>query len=265
MKLSQFQKIAAPRWKIVRTGPFNYVIHLRSFAPWDWFGAGQYEGDNRTFSTREDVTSRIRMEVGYSLKEKNVLCHYTESDWSVGMKAVGPIPTGVGVMKGQPRSTVRCRKGDNGSTEIQSSYAGNLPLVKGSPDINVDATFHFTELMAPGRGKLGVKVRVTGDDFPLFESFIRDDKGQRLFLCTSRPKSALFGRSFGPLFALPGNRGRFMASADLAISVDEQGNFSAVDDRVVDLAKPDTWKKHSDPKSISVQTWNEYFTTRDWL
>jgi hypothetical protein len=256
-----------PRWKISTVDPFNYVVHLRSFAPWESFGPYGHHGDGREFSTRENVTSRIRMEFLYSLKDRNVISQRTVSDPSIGQRVVLGIPTGSDTMTAHPHGFARRTKVENGSTEIHASYHGSLPLAKPAFDINVNAAYHFSEVPAVGAAKLGVKVRVTGDDFPFFETFIRDTKGQRLFLCTSRPKDAIgYGRRGGPVLALPGNFKRLMARADLAVSVDKQGAFTSVDDETVDLADRRTWPSHRDAlKTISIDAWNQYFTTRQWL
>ena len=78
-----FTLVPKPKWKYAeipseKSGSFIWG----SFAKWDKFGPfvpiGGHEGDMRSFSTREDVTSRIRMEFVYSFEQSRVLIQRPE-------------------------------------------------------------------------------------------------------------------------------------------------------------------------------------------
>jgi RHS repeat-associated protein len=51
-------------------GEFPISIHVRSFAPFDWFGARGWKGDNRGFSTSPSATSRIRQITAYETETR---------------------------------------------------------------------------------------------------------------------------------------------------------------------------------------------------
>lgn len=185
-----------------------YKIYMRSFAPWREFGeftepstvhvpvppvgpptghpgprtapvtfGGAYHGDGRGFSldtTSPGVTARVNAWLEVDLSTATAVAHKAWCDPSRGpWMAIGPKAAATGT----PDATFTVsRKGR--AVHAVIDYGAPNPLVKGAPDI--DARGEFT--LTPGRGTLAIDATITGDQFPVCESFIQDPGGTKIFL-----------------------------------------------------------------------------------
>ncbi len=102
------------------------------------------------------------------------------------------------------------------------SYAGAMPLIAGSPDIDVHTEF---AIIVDGDGNLSVNTTMTGDGFPCAEAFVRLGDGRALLLHHYEvPVSDLpweeafrYGPFTGPLTRLPFDKRRPMGSTTTQI------------------------------------------------
>ena len=201
-------------------------IYMRSFAPWSSFGGifpgpdyvqvtsrlteindSNYDGDGRTFSLRTDdprITSRIRFEGNLNVDTWEFASSKVESDPSRGpMMLIGPIRTGTA----RPKAEIYQWPTKTG-TELDVWISGANPLIPGAPDIDAGCEYSFsrTKDMPVGAfaigGFLEIQTRISGDQFPAFETFVDDDQGGKVFLGGFAPESrspAQLARLFGQL------------------------------------------------------------------
>jgi RHS repeat-associated protein len=201
-------------------GRFPWTIHLRSFIFRSMVGVGGYgfRGDSRGPSTSETATARIRMQFTLDYDRSQVPQDSIKfrSDTSTLV-----VPGGEISKEGVPRVQVGPVTVDNNGKSVEASYAGNNPLVSGSPDIDVGAKLTLTEDTA--KGTLSITGQITGDKFPSTEAFVSDQSGNRVFLGAKHEEGdslASKGRNL--------NDKAQLFKVDMKIRFDKKGNFKAV-------------------------------------
>jgi len=218
-------------------GEYPYPVHIRSFAPFKTFGGG-FEGDNRGYSTAAgkgeggSVTSRVQQTFTVDPAKGTLTGERTWSDEShhfiLGTKTATP--------DGEVNATFGCSPTKNSAT-IDAEMTGALPLLDGSPDIDVKSTISIVE--DTKAGTLTVNATMKGDGFPAAEMFIGDTKGQQLMIIASPAQG-------NPFTSLPGDNNRYMGSANFTVAINEKGEFMGV---VVGTGK--------DAKTYSIADWNK--------
>ena len=106
-------------------GKYPITFNVRSFAPFATFGAGNWVGDNRGFSTDLNKTSRLRQETRY---ETTTQQYTTKAIGSTSMALVDPVnPTAGPIIA---NSEARIQGGDDGrgngkGSNISTHLSGN--------------------------------------------------------------------------------------------------------------------------------------------
>lgn len=191
------------------TGEFPFTFHVRSFHPAKTFGGG-FDGDNRSFSTSDAATSRIKQNFTLETDNGSISGGIPTSDPSYHsvFGADTETPSGMALNVGDFQSN------DDNTFLLYSEYSGNNPLVP-SPDIDVNVSIAVTENRKDGT--LTLTFKGAGDGFPNTEFFIEDSKGNRMMLGTSSFNGTplkLFGKADTQIF-----------SGTVIIRIDENGNF----------------------------------------
>ena len=116
---------------------------------------------------------------------------------------------------------------DNGLGQPTDSLAyhtyGNDRAIPGSSDIDLHSNFKWNyQEQKDGSVNLTISGTVTGDQFPASEAFIRDSKGNGVFLGVfATPPGS------GPATSLPGNHQLPMINANVTVQV-RNGVFTGV-------------------------------------
>jgi len=182
------------------------TIYLRSFAPWDWFGPEPdtrhpcpencFKGDNRSFTTDLNVTSRITGYVTVRLPWMTKVFAWAYSDPTYDI--FGNTATE------HPKITVT-----SGGGSLHIATVGSNPLVRLAPDIDtkVDIRTQVNSGIACYSGHL------YGDAFPDAEVFVLNSLNQPTMLITFATQGT---PNLGPVLLLPGDNN------------DDMGSFSSV-------------------------------------
>ena len=188
---------------ILNAIPREETLYVRSFAPWDWFGAEPpiclyncFRGNNRSFTTSRDksVTSKVTGIVKFLVPSMVVVgapsAYSDESSDVYGRTATGK-PTISYVA--------------NGDGKLHMEFAGANPLYPAAPDIDtkLDISAEVKSGQAYYSGHL------FGDAFPNAEVFVVNSHDQATMLHTFATTG---GRNTGPIHFLPGNNNRDMGS-----------------------------------------------------
>lgn len=172
-------------------------LYIRSFAPFFSFGGG-FHGDDRSFSTDLEDSSRIsgKVTINVSTREVGTSSVVSSPTFCVGMPC--GLAFGTKVVRGTP--TISAEKMD--ASTIMISVAGSNPMVPLSPNIDLEL-----KLTISTTGEMsGVLV---GDAFPNAEVFTVDENGRSKMLLTLSTDG---GPMSGPGTYLPGNNKRPMGS-----------------------------------------------------
>ena len=191
-------------------GEFPFTFHIRSFHPDKTFGGG-FSGDNRVFTTGQDVTSRIRQNFTLETDNGSISGGKPISDPSHHpiLGTATATPTG-------NISPVDMLTSTEGSVfNFSSEYAGSNPLVMGSPDIDVNVSFSVIENR--DNGTLTISFTGMGDGFPNTELFVEDANGNSIMLDTSQLT--------GTPFKLIGGADTKIFSGSLTIQINSDGTF----------------------------------------
>ncbi len=241
-------------------GEFPLTFHIRSFAPFLFFAAQNWAGDNRGFTTDKNVTSRLAQKTTYETTTKKYKS-----------EGIGSVSTGI--YFGNPvvaRSEARIQGGDDGmgngvGDNISTHLSGNddavIPGADGtafenlqSPDIDVESNFSITQSGEDkeGNSTISISGKMFGDAFPAAEAFVEDSKGNRVFMGVSPAK---FGPNEGPFVALFGQSKFPMANLNVSIAVNKDGVFQGV--------KTVNWQNGKPVSTqMSIVQWNEQFTKK---
>lgn len=224
----------------------EYHLFVRRYAPFSSFGGG-FDGDNRGFSTKTNVTSRTVGVATFGPTSTDV----SGSGYSTGSAWVGPwevrksYPLGsIGQSNGQVRVSITNTTSTNGKIRFTIHTEGNLPLKdillhqklaeaadkisgvlrpnsprpQGTPDIDT-----FVDFTATFSGeKVQFEGTVRGDRFPNAEVFVLDGASNDVPLLDYRTKS----NEAGPLYRLFGAHAQNrLGSFRKEICVDSNGSF----------------------------------------
>ena len=215
-------------------GRYPYPITIRAFAPFKEFG-GYFAGDNRGFSTSQNVTSRLAQ--SFIMNTDNHTFSGLQTSSSPSSHPILGTATASDDRGSISNFVYSNNKDGSTTTSWTSTMAGHNPLVAGSPDIDVTTNFSLTENKAAGT--LGVNVTQAGDAFPSAETMIGDTKGNQLMIGVSPAVG-------NPYTNLAGDNSRPMMSANFTVTMDKNGVFTGV---VVGSGK--------NASTYSVSDWNK--------
>lgn len=189
----------------------DYVLNMRSYAPFKEFGGG-FEGDNRGPSTATSATSRMAASLIFNLQSGKYGRPTATSSGTVWL------PRGTRGMA-EPKVTLISAVSVPNGLAFRLDMAGSNPIFKGrAPDIDLHANITFTL----ETGFLRVLAHLTGDAFPNAEMFVTDGSGKAKMLMTYETTS---GPLTGPGFALPFDKKRQMNSICVGFAVNAKGLF----------------------------------------
>ena len=186
------------------------TVYVRSFAPWLWFGPEPqllcayncFRGDNRSFSTSLDVTSRI----------SGVLKFLVPSMTIVDANATSSPSSDV---YGRTKTAIDTHYDSNVNGTLNFGFSGHNPLIIPqalSPDIDTNLVLIPSVDAAP-EGQVCYYGSLYGDAFPNAEVFVVNSQNQATMLLTfTTPGSP----NAGPFFYLPGD------------GIDNMGAFSSI-------------------------------------
>jgi RHS repeat-associated protein len=216
----------------------KYIIHQRSFAPWEFFGEissfgfYKYSGDNRGFSVASDETinSKVSTAITVDLGEAKATLTLARqfgrtSRYTASGKHVETAPQVV------PEVGLWRAQKDGSKVKVRARIEGQAPLAPLpildpiSPIIDqpivwtgtVTIDNHITE------GYINVAYNYTGKGFPAFEAFLEDEKGTKIFIGAhvSPGKDNIVQALSGPEVAVSQTR-------NLKIATDQNGNFHGI-------------------------------------
>ncbi len=230
-------------------GEFPIRITVRSFAPFDWFGARGWMGDNRGFSTSSYVTSRLAIETSYDTDNPGDFQHVATGSNSIGrhLFAFG-VPS---LLVSQSEAEYNnYSTGNNLSTHLFGNDDAIVPLLDGtwfediqSPDIDLhtNLTISASDPDEDGFQMLEITGELIGDGFPAAEAYVTDDNGNSIFIGVGQAK---FGSTEGPFQALFGDTKRQTYKVGVNI-LTKDGVFQGVKDG---------------DNIIGINEWNQRFT-----
>jgi RHS repeat-associated protein len=212
-------------------GHIPYPITIRSFAPFVAFGAfgspgGAYHGDNRGYSTRTSVSSRVTQNIAFDTDLTTVQeTARSDPSWLV----VNPSDQRTAVPESQVTNPLRIsRSGDTRTFAFGTWYGGGNPFVP-LPGVitQIDVFASFTIVENQKARTLDINAVLVGDNFPATEAFISDPSGQAVFIGVGFYENDL-GKDAGPARYLLGQNQRPISNMSLQIGLDSKGNFSSV-------------------------------------
>jgi len=190
-------------YSVLQGLPKEETLFMRSFAPWDWFGAEPpicfsncYKGNNRSFTTSRDpsVTSKVTGVVRFLLPSMVIVggptAHSDESRDIYGRKATG-----------DPKISATA----TGNGKLHMEFAGANPLDPFAPDIDTKLDISAQTV----GGQACYSGHLYGDAFPNAEVFVVNSHDQAVMLQTFTTTG---GQNTGPIHFLPFNNNRDMGS-----------------------------------------------------
>ena len=217
-------------------------IHSRSFIPFRTLGmfgeGGSFSGDNRGFGDpgRSRISGRTDLNLSGS-----------------GIELLGRKATGADTFDSDGNFIVHSdanfelfefgeqnfADGTVAATNLRFHVSGNNDAIDGSPDIDLKGAFGIGVVdNKDGSSIATISGRISGDKFPVSETFITDQNGTRIFLGVS-------GADGTPFTSLPGNNNRTMSSFSINVKFDTNGNATGV---------------NYNGTSFSIEDWNKRFT-----
>jgi len=273
----------------------TFILYTRSFHPKSNFGLAGFlfRGDNRGFSDNENVTSRIRHKVVFSIDPPNVIKYSCESDPS--MNAVtgttenytNPAhkPTSAQSVSGTPYAKTGMQSvhvhieyggqnlaipsipplyskiNDNDQPDPNGQY--RLPADQAKQIVPVLRAYHDLALTFEHLSdKASVKSNVYGSGFPNCESFLIDEAQKSLFLGTH----VRFGSASGQLWGNPRNA---MSHAFLRVDMTPECKFGStlICYQSMDYHNGISGTSHFEETlgggAISIEKWNSFHRNRD--
>jgi hypothetical protein len=191
--------------------PTNFVLHVRSYAPFDRFGVVFHgDGANRKPSTAACLTARIHAHVPFDpvsgvVGKADASSSPSRFIWSDQGKRASPKAKASGVKLSQ-------------GVFVQLDAWGSVPYISAAPDIDVRVRM---EIGYDG-GRLNLAASLSGDQFPNCEVFLEDHRGTRRMVHSF---ATWDGPESGPAKNLMGNRQRDMGGVCRSFSVDGNGAF----------------------------------------
>ncbi|MBK9730302.1 MAG: hypothetical protein IPO83_03270 [Chitinophagaceae bacterium] len=234
-------------------GEYPISIHLRSFAPFDYFGPGALwggDGDNRPFSTSSQFSSRIRMVTNYETEtqvgQSAAFGSASHSKYGAYAYSDAYLNDGKRQITTQGSSFDLHLYGKNEA--LFPSSVGPSPGERMNPTYDID--LHNRLSIDAMDGMLSISGQINGDQFPSTELFVSDDYGTSIFLGTA-PTS--YGPIEGPTKQLRGDKDLPMINVNIRISVGENGAFQGVYNQDNDgneiIISPDAWNKQYENQS----------------
>jgi len=203
-------------------GQYPINIHVRSFAPFNYFGFGMWKGDgnNRPFSTSSNYTSRIRQVSSYetTTMASSSQAFGGQSHSRYGASAYSDAEISYDQSYGN-RIYTRL-SGDNDALVPGIDYGGPTHDI----DVWTDLFINTSE-NKDGSSILSITGDIAGDGFPSSEAFVSDDAGTSIFLGVGAAKA---GPNEGPFVTLAGDKKEKQFDVNLRISVDKNGYFQGV-------------------------------------
>jgi RHS repeat-associated protein len=230
-------------------GEYPISIHVRAFAPFDYFGPlNLWKGDgaNRKFST-SDASSKITMVSNYETTTQssvtNAIGHMTFSAYGAYAYSDAYLDDGKKSISTKGNNLNFHIYGKNEAL-IPGFARGPSPLGRFSPSFDLD--IHSKLFINASDDVLSISGTIRGDQFPSAEAFVSDSYGNSVFLGVA-PTS--FGPIEGPTFQLAGDKKLPMINVNIKISVDQKGAFQGV------LSQD----KEGNELMIPLDEWNEQF------
>lgn len=245
-------------------GQYPITIHVRCFAPYDWFGPfNLYKGDgsSRGFTTSNSATSRLSQKTTYETTTQRSI---TDFYGSVSVTAYGL------TAYSEPNQSSQSSVGNILKTYLSGNDDAIVPFADGtifddfqSPMIDVYSGFNIQEEKATLFNTDGEKSRISilsiesksyNDGFPSLESFVEDGSGNKVFLGTfatpsnRTPQTHLWDAI--PLVKTPEG-----INSKVKIAVGSNGNFIGV------LTGQKNEKGHY--ITITIDEWNKQFETKN--
>jgi hypothetical protein len=223
-------------------GRYPIIIHVRAFAPFDYFAARMFkgDGDSRPFSTSEEHTSRIRQMTSYetTTSVSNSIGWGSESHSRYGASAYS-----------EGEVTYDQSYGNRIYTRLSGDMDALIPGIDwGGPTSDIDV---WTDVRIntiendDGSSTLSITGDVAGDGFPSTEAFVSDQYGNSVFLGVGEAKA---GPDYGPFILLMGDRKEKQFNINTKIAVDKDGKFTGV---------------YDGDNLISIDDWNQNFEEQD--
>lgn len=223
-------------------GEYPITFHIRSFAPFDWFGPFYlFKGDDRGYSTSSTVTSRISQVTSYetTTMASSTIPYGSNSKTKYGAEA---------------HSDAEIEYDESCGNRIYTHLSGDddatIPLVDwnyGNPthDIDVWTDIHVgVTNNKDGSSILSLTGDIAGDGFPSSEAFVKDAKGTAIFMGVGPAKA---GAVIGPTITLAGDKKEKQFDINMRISVDKNGNFNGVYSKDAKgneiIMSPEAWNK----------------------
>jgi RHS repeat-associated protein len=217
----------------------KYIIHQRSFAPWEFFGeiasGGRYKysGDHRGFSILSDDMIKTKVSTAITVDISTAKATLTaakqfgntiryDGKTDEALKTAPIVNPEVNLWNAQR----------NGSEVlVKARIEGQAPLAP-FPILDPISSLIDQPIVWTGKtsidnhisdGYINVSYSLIGKGFPAFESFIEDANGTRLFIgaYTSPAKNNI-------LQALSGSELSLSRTFNTKISTDQDGNFNGV-------------------------------------
>jgi hypothetical protein len=210
-------------------GDYPINIHVRSFAPFPYFGPGNLwkgDGTNRRFTTNA-ASSRISMVTNYETETKvarsTALGAWSSSKYGAFSYSKAYLNSGKQSVTSQGSNIDIHLYGKNEA--FYSSPAIGVPSPGGRLSPTWDIDIHNKLNISTSDGVLSISGQVRGDKFPSAEAFVSDDFGTAIFLGVA-PTSG--DRQWGPLRELAGDRNLPMIDVNVRIAVGDNGAFQGV-------------------------------------
>lgn len=230
-------------------GAFPIEIHVRSFAPFDYFGGGMWKGDgnNRRFSTiYAGNTSRIRQITSYETTTmvSNSTAYGAKSHSRYGANAFSDAKIEDDFSYGNRVYTHL--SGDNDALIPGVDWGGPTHDIDVWTDVHIGVTEN-----KDGSSILSLTGDLAGDGFPSTEAFVTDAGGKnKVFLGVGAAKA---GPDKGPLWTLMGDKKEKQFDINLRIAVDKNGKFTGVY----------STDKNGKETIISIADWNKQFENQN--
>lgn len=217
---------------------FPIVIHVRSFAPYEHFGAGLWHGDNRSFSRDPNASSRMHQITHF---ETDTGVHSSRAYGSISSTRYGAFAYSEARVKNEGSSLNNVRTHMYGNNDALFLGTNGMPL-DGGPSWDIDLHTNLNVEVSDfdgGNQLLTISGKVGGDTFPNAEAFVSDTEGNSVwlgaFLTADEP-------TLGPFFTLAGDRNKTMLEINAKIVTDKNGIFTGV---------------QANGKIIPIEQWNK--------
>lgn len=216
----------------------KYIIHQRSFAPWEFFGevasggSYKYSGDHRGFSILSDDIIKTKVSTALTVDIASAKASLISAR-QFGNTVRYDAKTGK-ALKTAPIVTPEVALGaqrDGSSVLVKTRIEGQAPLAP-VPILDLVSSLIDQPIVWTGQttidnhiseGYINVFYSLIGKGFPAFESFMEDQNGTKLFIgaYTSPAKKHI-------VQALSGSELALSRTFNTKISTDQDGNFNGV-------------------------------------